>query len=61
MMGEVVAPVLHNKVPVAVVERVDVPLQLFTTVTKGVTGVVFGAAVPLPAALGHPFTVVVTV
>lgn len=39
VIGEVVAPVLHNKVPVAVVERVDVPLQLFTTVTPGVAGV----------------------
>ena len=59
-MDEVVAPVLHNRVPVAVVARVDVP-QLFTTVTAGVAGVDLGAAVPLPAALIHPFTVVLTV
>lgn len=57
----VVAPVLHKRLPVAVVERVDVPLQLFTTVTKGVAGIAFGAAIPLPALLLHPFTVVVTV
>ena len=59
-MDEVVAPVLHNKVPAALVERVDDP-QLFTTVTAGVAGVDLGAAVPLPAALVHPFTVVFTV
>ena len=35
--------------------------QLFTTETNGAGGVVFGAAVPLPGALGHPFTVCVTV
>ena len=33
----------------------------FTTVITGVAGVVLGAAVPLPAALGHPSTVAVTV
>ena len=60
MMDGVDTPVLHNKVPVAAVERVDVP-QLFTTVTAGVAGAVLGAAVPLPAELIHPFTVVVTV
>ena len=60
MIDEVVAPLLHNRVPVAVVESVDVPLQLFTTVTTGVAGITLGAAVLLPAALVHPFTVVVT-
>ena len=45
-MGEVVAPVLHNKVPVAVVERVDVPLQLFTTVTPGGESGAFTVNVP---------------
>jgi len=59
-MDEVVAPVLHNSVPDAVVDSVDVPLQLFTTFTTGVAGKVLGAAVPLPALLVHPFTVVVT-
>jgi hypothetical protein len=40
--------------------NVDEP-QLLTTDTPGAGGVVFGAAVPLPAALGHPFIVCVTV
>jgi hypothetical protein len=31
--------VLHNNVPDAVVDNVDVPLQLFTTFTVGVAGV----------------------
>ena len=57
----VAAPVLHNKVPVAAVDKVDVPLQLFIIVTTGAVGVVFGAAVPLPGKLVQPFTVVVTV
>ena len=52
---------LHNNDPDAVVDSVDVPLQLFTTVTTGASGVVFGAAMPEPAALVQPFTVVVTV
>ena len=60
-MDEVVAPVLHTKAPVALVESVDVPLQLLVTTTTGVAGGVLGAAVPLPAALVHPFIVVVTV
>ena len=59
-MDELVAPVLHNNVPAELVERVELP-QLFTTDITGVTGVVFGAAVPLPNALVHPFTVVFTV
>ncbi len=57
----VVAPVLHNNVPAATVDNVDVLLQLSVTVTTGAAGVVFGAAVPLPDGLVHPFTVVVTV
>ena len=44
-----------------IVDNVDVPLQLLTTVTIGVAGVVFGAAVPDPASLAQPFTVCVTV
>jgi len=59
VMEEVVAPLLHNKDPVAVVESVELP-QLFTTVTTGVAGVVLGAAVLLPGALVHPFAVTVT-
>ncbi len=60
-MVVVVSFVLHNNVPDAVVDNVAVPLQLFTTLTIGVAGVVFGAATPEPAALTQPFTVVVTV
>ena len=60
MIEEVVAPVLHNKVPVAVVDNVEVP-QLFTTVTAGADGIAFGAAMPEPAALAQPLTVCVTV
>ena len=51
---------LHNKLPAAFVERIELP-QLFTTVTTGVAGVVLGAATPLPGALVHPLLVVVTV
>jgi putative N-acetylmannosamine-6-phosphate epimerase len=47
---------LHNSVPVAVVDKVDVPLQLSTTVTTGLDGVVFGAATPEPDALIQPST-----
>ena len=61
VIEDVVAPVLHSSVPAAAVDKVDVLLQLSTTVTTGAAGVVFGAAVPLPAALVQPFTVVVTV
>ena len=57
----VVAPLLHNRLPAALVESIDVPLQLFITVTTGVAGVVFGAAMPLPELLVQPFTEVVTV
>ena len=60
VIDEVVAPLLHNNVPVAVVESVELP-QLFTTVTTGVAGTALGADDPLPAVLVHPFTVVVTV
>lgn len=47
MIEGVEAPVLHNKVPVAVVDSVELP-QLFVTVTTGVDGVTFGAAAPTP-------------
>ena len=56
-----VPPLLHNKLPEADVDNVDVPLQLFTTFTEGAVGVVFGAAVPDPTALVQPSTVCVTV
>jgi hypothetical protein len=57
-----VEELLHNNVPVypdAV--SVEVPSQLLTTETIGADGVVFGAAVPDPDELIHPFTVCVTV
>ena len=60
VIEEVVAPVLHNNLPEAVVDRIELP-QLFTVVTTGADGIDLGAAVPLPATLVHPFTVVVTV
>ena len=59
MLG-VVSKVLHNKVPVAVVDNVEEP-QLSTTVTTGVLGMLLGAEVPLPAKLVQPLTVLVTV
>ena len=63
VMDAVVALLLHNTLPPdgIVVESVDVPLQLFTTVTTGVEGTAFGAVIPLPFALVHPFMVVFTV
>ena len=61
VIDEEVSVVLHNNVPVAEVESVEVPLQLFTTFTVGGVGVVFGAAVLDPAALVQPSTVCVTV
>ncbi len=38
-MDEAISVVFHNNVPDAVVDNVDVPLQLFTTFTDGVVGV----------------------
>ena len=62
VMDAVVAPVLHNKVPVTFVAvSVELP-QLLATVTVGVgTFALFGAATPLPAGLVHPLKVWVTV
>ena len=57
---DVVAPVLHNKLPVAVVDNFEEP-QLFTTVTTGAAGVAFGAAMPEPVLLAQPLTVCLTV
>ena len=59
-MDEAGDPLLHNNVPDAVVESVELP-QLSATVTDGADGINFGAATPLPAALVQPFTMVVTV
>ena len=61
VIDEEVEPVFQSRLPMALVESTDVPLQLFSTVTTGVEGTVLGAAVPLPAALVHPVTVEVTV
>ena len=61
VMADVVAPLLHNRLPAALVDSMEVPLQLSCTETSGTAGVVFGLAVPLPASLVQPFTVVVTV
>ena len=59
MIEDVVAPVLHNKEPVALVVSVDVP-QLSETVTTGADGIAFGKAAPEPAALTQPLIVCVT-
>ena len=57
----VVAPLLHNNVPVnEPAVNTELP-QLLVTVTTGADGVGMGAAIPLPAGLVHPFTVCVTV
>ena len=61
MIDAVLAPVFQRSAPTAVVDNKDVPLQLFCTVTTGVAGVLFGAAVPLPGKLVQPLTVEVTV
>ena len=61
VIDELVSVVLHNNVPEVVAESVEVPLQLFTTFTDGADGVIFGAAVPDPAALVQPSRVCVTV
>ena len=59
-MDEVVAPLLHNNDPEAVVESVELP-QLLVTATTGADGIAFGADVPLPAALEQPPIELVTV
>jgi hypothetical protein len=60
-MKDVVALLLHNKLPAAVVDNVVVPSQLFATVTTGADGIDFGAAIAEPAVLVQPFTICVTV
>ena len=45
---EPVAPVLHSKLPPAFVDKVEVPLQLFVTVTTGIVGVGFTVTVAVP-------------
>ena len=56
----VVAPVLHNNVPVNEPAVNTLLLQLLVTVTVG-AGTLTGAAIPLPGALVHPLTVCLTV
>jgi hypothetical protein len=57
----VVAPLLHNKVPLKF-DAVNTELvQLSVTVTVGAGGIGFGAAIALPSALVQPLTVCVTV
>ena len=51
----VVAPVLHNKVPVKFdAVSNDVPSQLSVTVTVGANGALPGFAIPLPGPDVHP-------
>jgi hypothetical protein len=45
VIDEPVAPVLHNRAPLAVVDNVDVPLQLLTAMTSGVDGTDDGALI----------------
>ena len=59
-MEAVVAPVLHKIVPPVGIDKILLP-QLLTTVTTGVAGAAFGAAVADPAALVQPLIVDVTV
>ena len=59
-MEDEVALVLHESVPVAVVDNNEVLLQLLVTLTEGVVGVDLGDAVPVPAALVQLFAVAVT-
>ena len=56
-MVEAVALVLQSNVPDAVVDNVDVPLQLFTTFTVGVDGVAFIVKCK-ETTLSHPLTFV---
>jgi hypothetical protein len=55
--GFVVAPLLHNKVPLTpVAVNTELP-QLFATLTEGVAGIALGTAAPLPALLVQPLTI----
>jgi hypothetical protein len=53
----VVAPVLHNNVPPAVVDNIELP-QLLLADMVGVDGTVNGEPEPLPVAM-HPLPLVV--
>ena len=62
VIDAVVAPVLHNNVPVNALAVNTELLQLLVTATVGAGTVEFtGAATPLRGALVHPLTVCVTV
>ena len=50
---------LHNKEPVALVDKTELP-QLLAILTTGVDGIAIGDAVAVPAALTQPITVCVT-
>ena len=57
MIEDVVAPLLHNNVPLNdTAVNIELP-QLFTTVTVGADGMAFGAVTALAAGLIHPSTV----
>ena len=57
---EVVAPVLHNREPVAAVDKLDVPSQLFVTFTTGVVGIILTVTTTLWLFV-HPVAVIVSV
>ena len=56
-MVKVVSFVLHNNVPDAVVDNIDVPLQLFAAFTVGVDGVALLVKCNVTT-LSHPLTFV---
>ena len=60
-MDEPVAPLLQSNDPVKPDALRTELAQLLTTVTIGVDGINFGAAIPLPGGLVVPDTVWVTV
>ena len=57
MIDVVVSPVLQSNDPVNDDAANTALPQLFVTATVGAGGIAFGAAMPLPASLIHPFTV----
>lgn len=60
VIDDVVSPVLHNNEPAKPVTVNTELSQLFSIDTIGADGTVFGAAIPMPAGLLHPFIVCVT-
>jgi hypothetical protein len=59
VIADVVAPVLHDKVPPAVVDNIELP-QLLLADIVGVVGTDRGDAVAVPYGLVHPLRVCVT-